>query len=77
MTEDMKAKLIAVLEKSSDADCADVYQFVMVRLAQRKAALKPITAQEWERLTFWQRKAIYWRARWFVFLDTLRKSKHA
>lgn len=77
MTEDMQVKLIAALEKSSDAVCADVLQFVEMRLAQRKADMTPITVEKWERLKPWQRKVIYWRVRWFSYLNTLHKRKSA
>lgn len=77
MSEKNQAELIALLMQLDPEDQADMMAFGLARLEQRKTGAKPITAAEWERLTFWQRKAFYWRARWFVFLDTHRKRKSA
>jgi len=77
VNEYRRAEINSLLTELSPADREEVLRFMLARLAQRKADLKPITAQEWERIPRWRRKVIYWRARWYAFLNGLRTPKRA
>lgn len=69
-----KQKIENLARQLPPEDLEDILQFLKVKLAFHKVHKFPPTAQEWERLTYWQRKAIYWRVRWYVFLNGLEEN---
>lgn len=66
MSEKNNAELIALLQSLDPADEADILRFVIVIKAARFKYCRRITAQEWDRLTEWQKRVILWQIRFMA-----------
>jgi len=70
-------ELLTLLMELSPFEQLDVLKFVHVRRAQRIYCSRPITAREWEQLTKWQKKDLYYRVRFAKFRFEAKKYLHA
>jgi hypothetical protein len=81
MNKDTQAELVAVFQQLGWIERAEVLQFAQIQLealkADKKANKELFTAQNWDRLTYWQKKALLWRVRWYVFTTALLYPKKA
>jgi hypothetical protein len=75
MNEDIKARLLTAFNQLDPVNQSDILQFIQARLEARKAGMKPINIEEWDRLPFWVRKLLYWRFHLYVFLNALHNRK--
>ena len=60
MNEKEQAGLRSLLEAMHPADLADLRRYAEVIILSRRVNLQPPTAQEWERLTEFQKIRILW-----------------
>lgn len=62
MNDKLRQELIDVLQSVHPRDQLDVLQFAYVLKLSRRADLRPPTAQQWSRLSQWQKLYCLWIA---------------
>jgi hypothetical protein len=53
-------ELVSMLKELQPSDIADLRKYVEIMRLSRRADMKPPTAEQWERLTEWQKIRLLW-----------------